>query len=110
MDQGTACRITYIKLYTVLLPLTPILFFQVNPACAAQSLVVPDLNEGQEYFFRVRAENRFGFGPYIATIQRTKARDPIRTFDFIISSIVSFCGSSKHMVITFFFYFIHRNL
>lgn len=51
---------------------------KVNPACAAQSLVVPDLNEGQEYFFRIRAENSFGLGPHTATIQRTKARDPIR--------------------------------
>lgn len=51
---------------------------KVNPACATQSLVVPDLIEGQEYLFRVRAENRFGLGPHITTIQRTKARDPIR--------------------------------
>lgn len=51
---------------------------KVNPACATQSLVVPDLIEGQEYLFRIRAENRFGFGPHTTTIQRTKARDPIR--------------------------------
>lgn len=51
---------------------------KVNPACGSQSFVVPDLIEGQEYLFRVRAENRFGMGPYIDTIQRTKATDPIR--------------------------------
>lgn len=51
--------------------------FQVNPACAAQSLVVPDLINGQEYLFRIRAENRFGFGPFTQTIERTKASDPI---------------------------------
>lgn len=51
---------------------------KVNPACAMQSLVVPDLIEGQEYLFRIRAENCFGLGPHTTTIQRTKARDPIR--------------------------------
>lgn len=51
---------------------------QVNPACAAQSLVVPDLIHGQEYLFRIRAENRFGFGPYAETLEGAKARDPIR--------------------------------
>lgn len=53
---------------------------QVNPACAAQSLVVPDLINGQEYLFRIRAENRFGFGPFTETPEGTKARDPIRMF------------------------------
>lgn len=50
----------------------------MNPACAAQSLVVPDLINGQEYLFRIRAENRFGFGPPAETTEGTKARDPIR--------------------------------
>lgn len=54
--------------------------FKVNPACAAQSLVVPDLINGQEYLFRIRAENRFGFGPFTETMEGTKARDPIRMF------------------------------
>lgn len=49
-----------------------------NPACAAQSFIVPDLIEGQDYLFRIRAENRFGFGPLVETIERSKARDPIR--------------------------------
>lgn len=51
---------------------------QVNPACAAQSLVVPDLNYGQEYIFRIKAENRFGFGPYAETPEGARAQDPIR--------------------------------
>ncbi|TWW80211.1 Titin [Takifugu flavidus] len=54
---------------------------KVNPACAAQSLVVPDLINGQEYLFRIRAENRFGFGPFAQTIEGTKARDPINPPD-----------------------------
>lgn len=55
---------------------------QVNPACAAQSLVVPDLINGQDYLFRIRAENRFGFGPFTETVEGTKARDPIRMLNF----------------------------
>ena len=51
---------------------------QVNPACSAQSLVVADLIGGEEYLFRVRAENRFGFGPYAETVDGSMARDPIR--------------------------------
>lgn len=51
---------------------------KVNPNCGSTSFVVPDLITGQEYFFRVRAENRFGVGPPAETIQRTTARDPIR--------------------------------
>lgn len=43
-------------------------------------MVVPDLINGQEYLFRIKAENRFGFGPYAETIDGTKARDPIRTY------------------------------
>lgn len=58
------------------------LFFQVNPTCATQSLVVTDLIVGEEYLFRVRAENRFGFGPYVETEEGTKAKDPIRMFKF----------------------------
>lgn len=50
----------------------------VNANCGSTSFVVPDLISGQEYFFRVRAENRFGVGPPAETIQRTTARDPIR--------------------------------
>lgn len=51
---------------------------KVNPACASQSFVVPDLIAGQDYLFRIRAENNLGLGPHIDTIQRTTARDPIR--------------------------------
>lgn len=58
--------------------------FKVNPACAAQSLVVPDLINGQEYLFRIRAENRFGFGPFTETLEGTRARDPIRAFSFLL--------------------------
>lgn len=65
---------------------TPNRLFQVNPTCAAQSLVVPDLIEGQEYLFRIRAENRFGFGPFVETIERTKARDPIRESDLFFAA------------------------
>ncbi|NXB26222.1 TITIN protein, partial [Rhagologus leucostigma] len=50
---------------------------KVNPNCGSTSFVVPDLIAGQEYFFRVRAENRFGVGPPAETVQRTTARDPI---------------------------------
>ncbi|KAJ8352204.1 hypothetical protein SKAU_G00236800 [Synaphobranchus kaupii] len=50
---------------------------KVNPACGSQSFVVPDLIEGQEYLFRVRAENSLGMGKHVETIQRTRARDPI---------------------------------
>lgn len=49
----------------------------VNPACASQAFVVPDLLEGQDYLFRVRAENRLGFGPYTVTTEPARARDPI---------------------------------
>lgn len=51
---------------------------KVNPACASLSTVVPDLSVGQDYLFRIRAENSVGLGPYYVTIQRTTARDPIR--------------------------------
>lgn len=51
---------------------------KVNPTCGSQSFVVCDLIEGQEYLFRVRAQNSLGLGPHTETIQRTKARDPIR--------------------------------
>ncbi|XP_033934085.1 titin-like [Pseudochaenichthys georgianus] len=54
---------------------------KVNPACAAQSLVIPDLINGQEYIFRIRAENRFGFGPLAETELPTKATDPIHPPD-----------------------------
>jgi titin len=50
---------------------------KVNPNCGSTSFVVPDLIAEQQYFFRVRAENRFGIGPPVETIQRTTARDPI---------------------------------
>lgn len=53
---------------------------KVNTSCLGTSYLVPDLIDGQEYFFRVRAENRFGVGPPVETIQRTRARDPIRKF------------------------------
>lgn len=54
----------------------------MNPACATQSVVVPDLINGQEYIFRVRAENLFGFGPFVETTEGTRAKDPIRTSEF----------------------------
>lgn len=53
---------------------------KVATDCAGTSFTVPDLIDGQEYFFRVTAENRFGTGPPISTIQRTRARDPIRKY------------------------------
>lgn len=77
--QGVTCCHTFSKS-------NPNCLFQVNPTCAAQSLVVPDLIEGQEYLFRIRAENRFGSGPFVETIQRTKARDPIRKSDLFFSA------------------------
>lgn len=52
-------------------------FLQVNAACASQAFVVPGLLEGQEYLFRVRAENRLGFGPFTVTTEPVRARDPI---------------------------------
>lgn len=53
---------------------------KVNPNCGSTSFVVPDLISEQQYFFRVRAENRFGIGAPAETIQRTTARDPICKF------------------------------
>lgn len=50
---------------------------QVNAACASQAYVVPGLLEGQDYHFRVRAENRLGFGPFTITTDPARARDPI---------------------------------
>ena len=50
---------------------------QVNATCASQAYVVPGLLEGQEYLFRVRAENRLGFSPYTVTSEPARARDPI---------------------------------
>lgn len=50
---------------------------QVNAACASQAYVVPGLLEGQDYLFRVRAENRLGFGPFTTTTEPVRARDPI---------------------------------
>lgn len=50
---------------------------QVNAACASQAYVVPGLLEGQDYLFRVRAENRLGFGPFTMTTDPAHARDPI---------------------------------
>lgn len=50
---------------------------QVNAACASQAYVVPGLLEGQDYLFRVRAENRLGFGPFTTTTEPAHARDPI---------------------------------
>lgn len=51
--------------------------YQVNTACASQAYVVPGLLEGQEYLFRVRAENRLGFGPFTVTTDPVRAQDPI---------------------------------
>lgn len=50
---------------------------QVNAACASQAFVVPGLLEGQDYLFRVKAENRLGFGPFTVTSDPVRARDPI---------------------------------
>lgn len=49
----------------------------MNAACASQAYVVPGLLEGQDYLFRVRAENRLGFGPFTVTTDPSRARDPI---------------------------------
>lgn len=54
-----------------------LLCYQVNVACASQAYVVPGLLEGQDYLFRVRAENRLGFGPFTVTTEPVRARDPI---------------------------------
>lgn len=48
-----------------------------NAACASMAFVVPNLLEGQDYLFRVRAENRLGFGPFAETTEPVRARDPI---------------------------------
>lgn len=63
---------------------------KVNPACASQAFVVPDLLEGQEYLFRVRAENRIGMGPHTETTEPVKARDPIcKSFFSIIRNVTA---------------------
>lgn len=49
----------------------------VNAACASMAFVVPDLLEGQDYLFRVRAENRLGQGPFTETTEPARTRDPI---------------------------------
>lgn len=54
-----------------------IICYQVNAACASQAYVVPGLLEGQDYLFRVRAENRLGFSPFTVTTEPVRARDPI---------------------------------
>lgn len=51
---------------------------KVNTACTSQSCVVQDLSNRQDYLFRIKAENRIGFGPFYETPESTKARDPIR--------------------------------
>lgn len=48
-----------------------------NAACASMAFVVSNLLEGQDYLFRVRAENRLGFGPFTKTTEPVRARDPI---------------------------------
>lgn len=66
----------------------------MNTACTSQSLVVPDLYEGHEYLFRIRAENRFGFSPFVETVEGTKARDPIRmTLCFYVRHVDANRGS-----------------
>lgn len=66
----------------------PFFVHQVNAACASQAFVVPGLLEGQDYLFRVRAENRLGFGPFTVTVDPARAGDPIceRTLDFFFSA------------------------
>lgn len=49
----------------------------VKQACASQAFVVSNLVEGNDYLFRVRAENRLGMGPFTETTEPIKARDPI---------------------------------
>lgn len=49
----------------------------MNATCASQAYVVPGLLEGLDYMFRVRAENRLGFGPFTETAEPVRARDPI---------------------------------
>lgn len=51
--------------------------YQVNAACASQAYVVQGLLEGQDYLFRVRAENRLGFSPFTVTTDPVRAQDPI---------------------------------
>lgn len=92
---------------------------KVNPACAAQSLVVPDLINGQEYLFRIRAENRFGFGPYTETVEGAKARDQIRKLPLFSVLFGSLMVSSQSVImhthrnqdLHFFYYFvIHHSM
>lgn len=68
---------------------------KVNPNCGSTSFVVPDLISEQQYFFRVRAENRFGIGPPVETIQRTTARDPICKSS---SRHLNICSKQKDLV------------
>lgn len=49
----------------------------VNQCCFSQAYIVEGLLEGQEYVFRVRAENRLGMGPFTETTEPARARDPI---------------------------------
>lgn len=51
---------------------------KVNPACGTLSMMVADLSKGQDYLFRIRAENSLGFGPHFVTEEGIRARDPIR--------------------------------
>ncbi|XP_064868260.1 titin-like [Oncorhynchus nerka] len=53
----------------------------VNQCCFSQAYVVEGLLEGQEYVFRVRAENRLGMGPLTETTEPARARDPICKFE-----------------------------
>lgn len=63
---------------------------QVNAACASQAYVVPGLLEGQDYLFRVRAENRLGFGPYTVTTDPVQARDPIcEDIDAVLPTLIT---------------------
>ncbi|XP_066202598.1 titin-like [Saccopteryx leptura] len=49
---------------------------QKTASCRVK-VMVPDLISEQQYFFCIRAENHFGIGAPMETIQRTTAKDPV---------------------------------
>lgn len=75
----------------------------MNAACASQAFVVPGLMEGQDYLFRVRAENRLGFGPFAITSDPVRARDPICENNQN-PPLISCCQAFVHLFLKIFFF------